>query len=163
MGGECWQVGSHMGSKSEPARPQPPELGAAESETELVSVDLIRLAWGRSGDKGGLFNVAIIARDPTHLPWIIAAMTPEAVGEWYAHLGHAGVPPRVERFYVPGLSALNFVVHDSLDGGILRGRGLDTAAKGMAQVIMRFPIPVPAGLAGQLTPERPDTLMETAA
>jgi hypothetical protein len=60
----------------------------------------------------------------------------------------------VDRYPVPGLNALNFVVRDSLDGGILRGKGLDPAAKGMAQVIMRFPIPVPPALAARAVPDR---------
>jgi hypothetical protein len=158
MAGESWQVENHAGQTTEPARPQPPEPSPSETEAELVPMDLIRLAWGRSGDKGGLFNVAVIARDPAYLPWIAAAMTPEAVGEWYAHLGHGGVAPKVDRYHVPGFHALNFVVQDSLDGGILRGRGLDPAAKGMAQVIMRFPIPVPAALAGQVAPELTETV-----
>lgn len=153
MSGKSWQVANHTGFETVSMRPMPPTphlSGAGSDDEALVSIDLIRLAWARSGDKGGLFNVAVIARAPAFLPWIAAAMTAEGVGDWYAHLGKAGVPPRVERFYVPGLSALNFVVHDSLDGGILRGRGLDPAAKGMAQIIMRFPVRIPLALAGQI-------------
>jgi hypothetical protein len=156
IAGESWQVANDTGRTTEPVLPQPPEI--ANDPGALISVDLIRLAWARSGDKGGLFNVAVIARDPALLPWIAAAMTAESVGEWYAHLGRAGAPPKVDRFYVPGLSALNFVVHDALDGGILRGRGLDPAAKGMAQVIMRFPIPIPAALVARAVPEPTENL-----
>jgi hypothetical protein len=156
IAGESWQVANDTGRTTEPVLRQAPEI--ADDPGALISVDLIRLAWARSGDKGGLFNVAVIARDPACLPWIAAAMTPETVGEWYAHLGRAGAPPKVDRFYVPGLSALNFVVHDALDGGILRGRGLDPAAKGMAQVIMRFPIPIPAALAARAAPEPTENL-----
>jgi hypothetical protein len=141
MGKDVWQVSPGPGRATTPERPLVPVL---QRDEPLVTVDLIDLAWGRSGDKGTLFNVAIIARDPANLPWIAAAMTEEAVSEWYAHLGHNGRPPRVERFYVPGFAALNFVVRDALDGGILRGSRLDPAAKGMAQMIMRFPIGVPA-------------------
>lgn len=141
MGGESWEVAPVEGRTTTPARHEPP---AADGAGPLVPVDLIELAWGRSGDKGTLFNVAIIARDPADLPWIAASMTAEAVSDWYAHLGRDGRPPQVERFYAPGFAALNFVVRDSLDGGILRGTRLDPAAKGMAQVIMRFPIAIPA-------------------
>lgn len=141
MGRDMWQVAPVPGQATAPARPV---LPVPRGNEPLVAVDLIDLAWGRSGDKGTLFNVAIIARDPADLPWIAAAMTEEAVSEWYAHLGRDGRPPRVERFYVPGFAALNFVVRDALDGGILRGTRLDPAAKGMAQIIMRFPIAVPA-------------------
>lgn len=141
LGGDTWQVAPGEGRLTAPARPVAP---AAPDDGPLVAVDLIELAWGRSGDKGTLFNVAIIAREPADLPWIATAMTEEAVAQWYAHLGPDGRPPRVERYFAPGLAALNFVVRDALDGGILRGARLDPAAKGMAQIIMRFPIPVPA-------------------
>jgi hypothetical protein len=46
--------------------------------------------------------------------------------------------------------ALNFVVNDALEGGINASTQLDPAAKGMAQLLLRFPVPVPAALAAQL-------------
>jgi hypothetical protein len=153
LGGDSWTVAPVAGQATQPARPPLPDAPAA-ADDDLVAIDLIRVAWGRSGDKGSLFNVAVIARQAEFLPWIAAAMTPEAVAEWYAHLGRDGAPPVVDRYAVPGLNALNFVVRDSLDGGILRGKGLDPAAKGMAQVIMRFPIPVPPALVARAAPDR---------
>ena len=113
-----------------------------------VSVELLRLAYVRSGDKGRLFNVAVIARRPEYLPWLRAALTPQAVGEWYRHLRAAG-PPRVDRYEAAGFHALNFVVHDALEGGINASTQLDPAAKGMGQMLLRFPVPVPATLAAQ--------------
>jgi hypothetical protein len=124
------------------AAPAPPEPTAP--------VDLVRLAWARSGDKGCLFNVAVIARQAQYLPWLSAALSAEAVSEWYRHLGRDGEPPRVERYEVPGVHALNFVVNDALEGGINASTQLDPAAKGMAQLLLRFPVPVPAALAAQL-------------
>ena len=109
----------------------------------------MRLAWARSGDKGHLFNVAVIARRPEYLPWLRAALSPVAVGEWYRHLRRAG-PPRVDRYEVPGFHALNLVVHDALEGGLNASTQLDPAAKGMGQMLLRFPVPVPAALAAQL-------------
>lgn len=120
------------------------------TEPGAVAVDLIRLAWARSGDKGHLFNVAVIARQPDYLPYLRAALTPEAVGEWYRHLGPDGQPPRVDRYDVPGFHALNFVLHDALSGGINASTRLDPAAKGMAQMLLRFPVPVPTALAAEL-------------
>jgi len=113
------------------------------------AVDLLRLAFVRSGDKGHLFNVAVIARKPEYLPWLRAALDPRAVGEWYRHLRRAGAP-RVDRHEVPGFNALNFVVHDALEGGINASTQLDPAAKGMGQMLLRFPVMVPAELAAQL-------------
>lgn len=114
-----------------------------------TTVELVQLAWARSGDKGHLFNVAVIARRPEYLPWLRAALTPPAVGEWYRHLRTAGAP-RVDRHEVPGFHALNFVVHDALEGGINASTQLDPAAKGMAQMLLRFPVRVPAALAALL-------------
>ncbi len=131
-----------------------PPIVARASETPQdgdIPVDLVRLAWARSGDKGHLFNVAVIARKPEFLPYLQAALTPVAVGEWYRHLGPEGRAPRVDSYHVPGLHALNFVIHDALKGGINASTQLDPAAKGMAQMLLRFPIPVPSALAAELT------------
>lgn len=129
--------------------PQAVDCSPMDSPDATV-LDLLQLAWARSGDKGHLFNVAVIARRAQYLPWLRRALTPGAVGEWYRHLGTGGRPPRVERYEVPGIHALNFVVHDSLEGGINVSTALDPAAKGMAQLLLRFPIAVPAELAAQV-------------
>ena len=110
------------------------------------TVPLIRLAWARSGDKGNLFNVAVVARKPEYLPYITAALTPEVIGKHYGSLLSASRTLPVVRFSVPGLSALNFVVGDSMDGGVLASTSLDPVAKGMAQLLLDFPIPISAGL-----------------
>ena len=132
----------------------PPEnaVTAGNAENDGSTVDLVQLAWARSGDKGHLFNVAVIARQPAFLPHLRAALTPEAVSGWYGHLGHGGQPPRVERYDVPGLHALNFVIHDALEGGINASTRLDPAAKGMAQMLLRFPVGVSAAVRAQLPP-----------
>ena len=130
--------------------PAPP---SAEVPTDAaVEVRLIDLAWARSGDKGHLFNVAVIARRADYLPFLRAALTGEAVARWYRHFGQNGAPPRVDRHEVPGFHALNFVVHDALTGGINASTRLDPAAKGMAQMLLRFPVAVPAALAEALAP-----------
>lgn len=148
MGDRSWTVAPQPGQQTAPRKAA--VTPAASHDEDMVPVDLIRLAWMRSGDKGSLFNVAVIARDPALLPWIAAAMTPDVVGQWYAHLGRDGTPLAVDLYPAPGLNALNFVVRDSLDGGIMSGKGLDPAAKGMAQMIARFPVPVPARVAAAL-------------
>ena len=122
-----------------PAPPLPPSPEGAEPD---CTVPLIRLAWARSGDKGDLFNVGVIARRPEYLPFIAAALTPEAVGERYGRLVGKGQPLPVDRYSAPGFSALNFVVRQSLDGGIMASQRLDPAAKGMAQLLLDFPVSV---------------------
>ena len=133
-----------------PAAPAFADDGAFAGQAGTV--DLMQLAWARSGDKGHLFNVAVIARRADYLPFLRAALTAEAVARWYRHFGRNGVPPRVDRHEVPGFHALNFVVHDALTGGINASTRLDPAAKGMAQMLLRFPVAVPAALAEALAP-----------
>lgn len=57
---------------------------------------------------------------------------------------------RVERYFLPGFAVMNFVVHESLDGGGLASRRIDPNAKGRAQQLLEFPVPVPAALAIEL-------------
>ena len=133
-----------------------PELPQAPANVgPALTISLIRLAWARSGDKGNLFNVAVIAREPDYLPYIAAALTPAAVGEHYGRmLGH-GASLAVDRFSVPGLSALNFVVKNSMDGGVLASTWIDPVAKGMAQLLLDFPVPISAELQRISSLQRP--------
>lgn len=150
MNGRSQMVQVPVDGGFNPAALERPRAPGEPKEPATVRVPLVALAYGRSGDKGDLFNVAVIARRPDYLPYIRAALTPMAVGEWYRHFGVEGQPPRVERYDVPGVSALNFVVNDALAGGINSSPRLDVAAKGMAQQLLEFPVPVPATMAAGL-------------
>ena len=102
----------------------------------------------RSGDKGHLFNVAVIARRPQCLPWLRAA---NPGGRRAVVPAPARRRPAASRLLRGrGFHALNFVVHDALEGGINASTQLDPAAKGMGQMLLRFPVSVPAALAAQL-------------
>lgn len=125
---------------------------APELPDEPVTVPLIDLAWARSGEKGDLFNVAVIARDPEWLPFIRAALTPAAVGDWYRHFLEDPEKPQVELYEVPGFHALNFVVQESQTGGINMSTRLDSACKAMAQHLLEFPVPVPSAIGDRLSP-----------
>jgi hypothetical protein len=118
-----------------------------------MTVPLVHLAWVRSGDKGDLFNVAVIARKPEYLPYISAALTTDAVGLWYKHLFRDPSRRRVDRFDVPGIYALNFIVHESLDGGSTASARIDFVAKGMGQQLLEFPVAVSTKLAATLARE----------
>ena len=128
-----------------PPRPVQPEL-----DRDLEAVPLIGLAWARSGDKGDLFNVGVISRTEEYLPYIAAALTPEAIARWYSHVFSKSGAPRVERFDLPGTHAINFVLHNALAGGITSSPRLDSVAKGMAQQLLSFPVPVPAAVAAKV-------------
>ena len=122
--------------------PEPVEPASGET----TAVPLIRLAVARSGDKGNLFNVGVIARRPEFLPAIRAALTEEAVRDWYSHLFENAATARVDRYEVPGIHAINLVAHQSLAGGMTASLRLDPAAKSLAQVLLEMPVPVPGRL-----------------
>ena len=139
----------------QPGAADPPPALRVETESTALegvattSVPLIALAVGRSGDKGNSANIGVMARRPEALPWIRAALTPEAVAAFFRHTGVT----RVERFELPGLSALNFVLHDCLDGGGIASLRIDPQGKAFAQMLMDLPVPVPATLAAEMAAE----------
>ncbi len=152
LDGETVQVDVTHGGAQEPpvgARPAPLPT-AAPREGEAVCVPLVRLAWTRSGDKGNLSNIGVIARRPEYLPYINAALTPAAVRDWFAHLYTDSQRARVECYELPGLNALNFLLHDALAGGAVSSRRFDTMGKGLGQQMTDFPIPVPRAIAEEL-------------
>ncbi len=124
-----------------PALPAP-----AHDADPALAVPLIKLAWARSGDKGNLFNVAVIARDARYLPYIAAALSPASIGDHYARVLEQGAPLAVDCFSAPGLCALNFVVKEAMDGGVLASTWIDPVAKGMAQLLLDYPVPVSAAV-----------------
>jgi len=113
---------------------------------QRVSVPLIKLAVGRSGDKGDKANIGIIARTAEYLPWIWAALTEQAVANRFAHF----LQGRVERFYLPGSHSINFLLHEVLGGGGIASLRNDPQGKGYAQILLDYPIPVPQALAEKL-------------
>jgi hypothetical protein len=76
-------------------------------------VPLVKLAFARSGDKGNISNIGVIARRPEWLPLLWHRVTPEAVQRHFSHL----VQGRIERFLLPGIEAMNLMLHDALTGG----------------------------------------------
>ena len=115
-------------------------------EASAADVALGKLAWGRSGDKGDTANIGVIARRPEFVPVISAALTPQAVRTWLAHL----VEGEVERFDWPGINGWSFVLRRALGGGGVASLRYDPQGKSYAQILMDFPIRVPSGW---LTPE----------
>ena len=119
----------------------------AGTGTNPMQVPLIALAHGRSGDKGDISNIGIIARKPEYLPLLREQLTPQAVKAYFAHM----VKDDVLRYEVPGIHAFNFVMHQALDGGGMASLRPDPLGKGMAQMLLDFPVQVPAHLARTLT------------
>ena len=115
-------------------------------DSDGVDVELRRLAVARSGDKGNASNVAIIARDPSFVPLIRRAVTPERMAAHFEGLVHG----TIVRFEAPGLHAFNFLMEDALGGGGMASRRIDPQGKAFGQMALEMTIKVPAALAQQL-------------
>jgi Acyclic terpene utilisation family protein AtuA len=118
-------------------------LSTSHPNERYTEVPLFRLAYGRCGDKGDISNIGIIARQPEWMPLLWNQLTPQAVGEYLKHL----VKGPIERYYLPGIQALNLVMHEALDGGGPQSGRMDPLGKGMAQILLDMPILVPEDLA----------------
>ena len=105
----------------------------------MAKVQLIELAYGRSGDKGNASNVGIIARTPDVYPFLVEILTPERVK---AHMSEI-CKGKVERFELPNIGALNFLLHDSLGGGGTVSLKLDAQGKTHATALLRMEVDVP--------------------
>lgn len=127
---------------NEPAPDLAPEIAGETpaASAPLATVPLLALAHGRSGDKGDIGNIGVLARDPRFLPWIRRSATASAVADYFAHY----VQGKVERFEWPGLDGLNFMLHEGLGGGGIASLRHDPQGKALAQILMDFPVDVPA-------------------
>ena len=99
---------------------------------------LFEIAHARSGDKGDRLNIGVIAREPEHYPALVRELTAERVRIWFGDWCQGPV----ERFELPNLGALNFVLHGALDGGALRSLRLDRQGKSYAFALLRMEIEV---------------------
>ncbi len=105
----------------------------------MTRVPLVHLAHARSGDKGDTANVGLIAYDPAHYPLLVEAVTVEAVKAHFTGLVHGPV----ERFELPNLHALNFLLHGALGGGGTRSLMNDAQGKVFSTALLRMEIDVP--------------------
>ncbi|MDQ7018640.1 MAG: acyclic terpene utilization AtuA family protein [Robiginitomaculum sp.] len=131
-------------------RPAPPAL--PQNTEAMTEVPLIKLAFGRSGDKGDKANIGIIAREATFMPYIWAALDEAAVAARFAHFIHGkNKAACVERFYMPGLPGINFLIDYVLGGGGMASIRNDPQGKGYAQILLAHPVSIPHTLAKTLT------------
>jgi hypothetical protein len=107
-----------------------------------VKVELGRIAHARSGDKGDASNVGLIADSPALYDVIRREVTAGRVREHFRGICRG----EVERFEVPNLLALNFLLHDALGGGGTASLLTDAQGKTHGQGLLRMEIDVPAEL-----------------
>lgn len=104
-----------------------------------ATVPLLALAYARSGDKGDISNIAVLARRPDFVPLLRQALTAERVRGHLAHL----VQGRAERFEWPGLHGFNFLLHEALGGGGVASLRYDPQGKAHAQLLLDMPVAIP--------------------
>jgi hypothetical protein len=104
-----------------------------------VRVKLLDIAHARSGDKGDVANVGVIARKPEWFPILERYLTADAVARHMAPL----ISGRVDRFLLPNLGALNFLLHGALDGGGTRSLRIDAQGKVLSTAVLRLELDVP--------------------
>lgn len=103
---------------------------------------LITIAHARSGDKGNRVNIGLIARHPSVYPFLCDTITADAVKQQFGSMCKG----RVERYELPNISALNFVLYDALDGGGTVSLKLDAQGKTYAAHLLRMAVDVPEDL-----------------
>ncbi len=112
----------------------------------MKKVELVHLAHARSGDKGDTANVGVIAYDPVHYDLLREQVTSERVKEHFGEM----VKGRVERFELPNLGALNFLLHESLGGGGTLSLMNDAQGKVFSTGILRMTLDVPDEIAASV-------------
>jgi hypothetical protein len=103
-----------------------------------VKVRLLDIAHARSGDKGDTANVGVIALRPEWYPLIAAQLTQERVAQHFRGV----ITGDVERFELPNLSALNFLLHGALDGGGTLSLKTDAQGKVYSTALLRMVLDV---------------------
>jgi hypothetical protein len=97
-------------------------------------IRLINIAHARSGDKGDTGNVGVIARKPEFYPILLKYLTVEKVARHFAGIALG----KVERFELPNLCAINFLLHESLGGGGTRSLKNDAQGKTLGSAMLRM-------------------------
>ncbi|HEX8492680.1 MAG TPA: hypothetical protein VF658_07560 [Pyrinomonadaceae bacterium] len=104
-----------------------------------MRIQLTRLAHARSGDKGDTANVGLIALREEYYPLLVREVTAERVKQHFAGICQG----EVERFELPNLHALNFLLHESLGGGGTLSLMTDAQGKTFSTALLRMFIEAP--------------------
>jgi hypothetical protein len=134
-----------LGNGPAPAQGNPP--GPAESSPARVAVPLGRIVGARSGDKGGSANVGLWARDDRAYEWLRRELTVDRFRELLTEAAHLGV----QRYELPNLRALNFVVAGLLAPGVAATTRPDAQAKGLGEYLRSRVVSVPRDVAEEVT------------
>ena len=104
-----------------------------------MRVPLRRIAFARSGDKGDHANIGVAARSPAAYAFLLRALDAERVRRHFGDLVRGGV----ERYEMPGLRAVNFMLRHALGGGGTLSLRADHQGKTLGQAILQLELDVP--------------------
>jgi len=104
-----------------------------------MKIQLRQIAHARSGDKGDDANIGLISLKPEDYPVLVREVTAERVKKHFSGMCRGDV----ERYELPNLHALNFVLHHALDGGVLVSLRMDNQRKTYGAALLRMEIDVP--------------------
>jgi hypothetical protein len=97
---------------------------------------LRQIAHSRAGDKGNTSNISVIAFEERHYPLLLRLVTAERVKEHFREIADG----EVTRYELPAIGALNFVLKDTLGGGVTRSLALDAHGKSLSSAILELDI-----------------------
>lgn len=98
---------------------------------------LREIAHSRTGDKGNMSCISLIAYDPGNFAFLAKHVTAAKVKEWFKPI----VSGNVVRYEIPSIGALNFVLQDALGGGVTRSLALDMHGKSLSFLLLDMDIP----------------------
>ncbi len=98
---------------------------------------LRELAHSRSGDKGDISNISVIAYKPDDYDFLKAHVTADRVKQHFKDIANGPVT----RYEMPNVAALNFVLEDSLGGGVTRSLSLDAHGKTLSSILLDLELP----------------------
>ena len=103
------------------------------------TIGLDAIAHARSGDKGNHANIGIVAYTPAGFEFLRRELTADKVARFFAYLGCTSI----DRFELPKVGALNFVLHNALAGGASQSLRIDTQGKLLGTAVLRLRLPAP--------------------
>jgi hypothetical protein len=112
----------------------------------LKSIPLVHLAHARSGDKGDVANIGVVAYAEDLYPLLVEQVTVDRVREHFGSWVRGGI----ERYELPNLWALNFVLHGALDGGGTVSLRTDAQGKVLSSALLRMQVDVPENVAARV-------------
>ncbi len=132
------------GDMGEPVKSDEPRVRrkAAKFSGQIKEVQLRRLCYARSGDKGDTCNIGVLARSPRVYDWMVSKLTAKVVKKFFT----GRVFGKVTRYELDNLEGLNFLLEQALGGGGTTSLLVDPQGKTMSQALLEMKVKVPSSL-----------------